>query len=133
MRQHVFFIVIKSASPIVVVFVLLTFCFIRAIFLERKRLSAIFNCDDIHTRRAKHGSEIVREKSIVKDGEQYEVVYLRVNDVFMNLPSGYPVMIFSSCGNKVATCADSGDSPLFYADWLSCADLVNSEKSEEKE
>jgi len=130
MRQRLFSIVLKSASLIIVG--VLMFCFIRALCLERKRLSAIFNCADIHTLRAKHGSEIVCERAIIRNGERYEVIYLRVNDVFMSLPSGPPIMVFNSCGNKVAACADSGDSSSFYEDWLFCEDLVSREKVEAK-
>ncbi len=84
---------------------------------EAKRLSVFFDCHDISELRTKCGDGIKREERIWKDGEFYTVVYLEVSESFIWLPSGPPAMVFNCLGEKVAVCADSGDSPSFHDEW----------------
>lgn len=124
MRNYNFVILIKNSFISAVVFLLamLMFFFVRALFLENRRLSEIFGSNDIHEFEMKFGHEVLRREKLCKGGQTYIVIYLKVNDVFMNLPSGPPIIIFDRYGKRIAVCSDSGDSPIFVKNWLTGTD-----------
>lgn len=118
MNNHLVFRIVKFASWIAICVV---------VILSLKCVGVWINNDysvlQVETKaelKLRYAGRIIKEKSVVKQDGQYDVVFIKIDlcTSLLFLPSGYPVIVFNDKGVKVDATSDCGDDPGFASRWL---------------